>query len=64
MGFTANGADFFFERADTGVRAMSKAPASVALWNARAVVCRGDDKTMFAIHKVAAYKVANVKTHM
>ena len=62
MGFTADGADLSFEGADTGVRAMSKAPASVALRNARAAVRRGDDETMFAVHEVAAYKVTKVET--
>ena len=64
VGFTADGADLSLERTDTGVRAMSKVPASVALRNTRAAVCRGDDETMFAVHKVTAYKVAKVKTRM
>ena len=62
VGFTVDGADLSLERTDMGVRAMSKTPASVALRNTRAVVCRGDHKTMFALHKVAAYKVAKVET--
>ena len=64
VGFTADGADLSLERTDTGVRAMSKTPASVALRNARAAVCRGDDETMFAVHEVAAYKATKVETRV
>ena len=63
MDFAADRADLSLEGADMGVRTMSKAPASIALWNTRAAVCRGDDEMMYAVHEVVAHKVTKVKTH-